>query len=135
MKIETYTFEITEFQPSLQRKHKVCTLLSEALLELSDLPERDAVIVVIALGEGVDWGNFYIFLNSQGYAHIMLHEERELFPVDPLFALESLEVEFQDENGTRFSVKAKLTTSTERAKLALEHWLPEVKRWNELKWE
>lgn len=93
------------------------------------------VVFVAALGRGVDHGNFYIFRNEAGLAHVVLHEHREFFPRDPLSAKFEENISFRSENGEEFQVPANLTTSWERARSALEHWLPAQARWPEFNWD
>ncbi len=64
------------------------------------------------LAKDVDYGNFYLFLNGEGSAHIMLHEHREFLPRDPLSRDLIGEVTFFWEDGTQFAVPGVLTTSS-----------------------
>jgi hypothetical protein len=124
MKIQRYEFEVTTFVPDVRHEHFTCKHLSQAIAALKTLPTDNAVIYVAALGDGVDCGNFYCFLNDEGVAHIMLHEHREFFPEDPSTQVNNGEMRFRDEDGICFAVEARLTTSAARAKEALAHWLP-----------
>lgn len=135
MKIDKYVFELTVFQPELVQKQSTFKQISEAMVALRDLPINDAVIFVAALGDGIDHGNFHLFLNGDGMAHVMLHEHREFCPIDPSFRTELREIEFRDEDGTRFTVEAALATSAVRGKIALEHWLLNQTRWQEFIWQ
>jgi len=121
--------------PELRHEQRRFELLSDALAALLTLPNKDAVIFVAALSKGVDYGNFYLFLNSHGAAHIMLHEHREHFATDPNFSVEGNSVQFLREDGTPFSVESKFATSAERGMAALEYWLPNQDHWQQLIWQ
>lgn len=134
MKIAEYVFEVTVFQPERRHTRRTFKRLSEAVAAVRELPENNAVVFVAALGNGVDYGNFYLFLNGKGKAHVMLHEHREFFAADPSFKGDAQKVEFRDEDGTLFAVEAELTTSATRGKIALEQWLPNQAQWQEFIW-
>lgn len=95
----------------------------------------DAVFIVEALGDGVDYGNFYLFTNSQDIAHVVLHEHREFFLVDRARQHVAEEVVFKDENGAPFTVQASRTTSLAKARAALECWLPNQTQSHEFVWQ
>ena len=116
MKIERYEFEVTTFVPKVRHEQFTCKHLSQAIAALNALPTKNAVIYVAALGDGVDYGNFYCFLNDEGVAHVMLQEHREFFPEDPSMQVNDGEMQFRDEDGVSFAVEAHLTTSAARAK-------------------
>ena len=124
MKIAQYIFEVTTLQPELRLERRVFTDLPQAVAALAELPSRNAVILVAALGKNVDYGNFILFLNGEGAAYVMIHEHREFFATDPSRQAMSGNVMFLDEDGGAFNVDAALTTSEEKGKSALMHWLP-----------
>ena len=133
--ITEYVFEVTTLRPVRSHERSVFNDLAQALAALDDLPSDWSVIYVAALGKGIDYGNFYLFLNGSGAAHIMLHEHREHFAADPLRRSKGGNVEFLDEDGSAFNVATELTTSAARGKKALKHWLPAQAQWPELIWQ
>lgn len=135
MRPTEYIFEITTFMPALRHERRRFELLSDALAALLTLPNNDAVIVVAAIDKSVDYGNFYLFLNAHGEAHIMLHEHREYFATGPDFSAGDNIVQFLGEDGVAFSVESKFVTSAERGKEALEYWLPSQGHWQQLVWQ
>ena len=135
MKIAKYVFEVTTFQPEMWHERHVFKDLSQAVAALSSLPSENAVIYVEALGKSVDYGDFYLFLNCEGVAHVMLAEHQEVYAVDPSRQGKMGEIEFLDEAGSAFSVDAALTTSAARGKAALAHWLPFQAHWPQFIWQ
>jgi hypothetical protein len=135
MKIREYVFEVTTFVPELRQERRSFAKLSEAVNALGGLPSANAVIYVAALGDNVDHGNFYLFLNNENSAHIMLHEHREFVATDPASEAENKRIEFLGEDGSAFIVDAALTVSAARGKSALEYWLPNQDQWPELIWQ
>jgi hypothetical protein len=132
----TYRVEITTF-PGPTTQVENYSEASDVETVVRGLPPGDRVLFVAALdlAEGEDWGNFYLFTNHIGRAHVMLHEHREFLPQDPLTPDGGLEVAFLDEEGESFSVPDALTTSTQRGVSALVHWLPRQEHWPEFQWE
>ncbi len=128
-------FEVTTFLPELRHERRAFEALSDANDALEGLPSANAVIYVAALGNKVDYGNFYLFLNDAGAAYFMLHEHREFFATDPSSAAKSGELEFLDEDGSIFKMDASRTTSAARGKAALAFWLPNQEQWPQLKWQ
>ena len=135
MKIREYVFEVTTFLPELRHERRTFKELSEAVNALEGLWSTNAAIYVAALGNNVDYGNFYLFLNGEGAAHIMLHEHREFVATDPLSGATHGEIGFLDEDGNAFRVDSTLTTSAARGRAALEYWLPNQVQWPELIWQ
>ena len=129
-----YHLEVTTFDPAAAATKSILEHARQVSASLQELP-RSGVVFVAAIEKNIDHGNFYVFLNAAGRAHVTLHEHRELLPRDPLSAGESGETAFLAEDGTQFTVAAKLTTSTDRARAALEYWLPRQERWPQFEWE
>src|SRR5687767_9746076 len=120
MKIREFVFEVTTFEPELRQVRFIFGQLAEALQMVKDLPSANAAIYVAALAENVDYGNFYLFLNREGIAHVRLHEHREHFAADPLVQARTGAIEFLDEDARSFKVETALTTSAARGRAALE---------------
>lgn len=130
----TYEVEVTVFGPG-GGKRNVKTELLEQVPPLADsIPPTGGVIFVAALTPGVDHGNFYLFRNETGLAHVMLHEHREHFAHDPQVHIPSAEVTFRDQSGEPFTVPKAEVTTWERGKAALLHWLPTQAHWPEFNW-
>ena len=124
MKNIEYHTSLTTFEPAMNTERwvlKEWPLVSAAADQMSG---ANAVLVVEALRDGIDYGNFYLFTNTQDIAHVVLHEHRELLLVDRSREHIGDEVGFKDENGAPFTVPASRTTSLIMAKAALESWLP-----------
>lgn len=133
MKTLEYEFEVTTFAPELRHERFSCNL-PQAMEALCSLPGANAVIFVAALGDRVDYGNFYCFLNDRGAAHVMLHEHCEVYAKDPAWMSQDEECAFLNEDGARFVVDDYLITSRVRAMEALKYWLPDQDHWPELEW-
>jgi hypothetical protein len=132
--MNAYHLEVTTFEPSVGSIKSVLERPEDVSASLVRLP-RNSVVFVAAIKKNVDYGNFYLFLNSSGHAHVMLHEHREFLPRDPLSAGAVGEVTFLSEDGTQFTVPSVLATSADRGRMALEYWLPNQERWPEFSWE
>jgi hypothetical protein len=132
----TYRVETTTF-PGPDAKIENYTEANGVAIFARALPVADRVLFVAALDtvERVDYGNFYLFTNAAGSAHVMLHEHREFLPRDPVAPDEEGEVTFLDEEGHKFSVPHAMTTSHQRGVAALEYWLPRQEQWPEFQWE
>jgi hypothetical protein len=123
--------QITSFgHPGGIRKLKT-DALSEVVGCVETVSPGAGVIFVAALTPGIDHGNFYLFRNEAGLAHVMLHEHREHFARDPRSQTAEGNAEFLAENGEVFSVPTALTTSWDRGRAALLHWLPAQAHWPE----
>jgi hypothetical protein len=131
----TYEVQVTSFGQSGGSREFKTDILGNVASCVEMIPPGGAVIFVAALGPGTDHGNFYLFMNEAGLAHIMLHEHREHFARDPRTQDTEGVAEFRGEDGEAFSVAAALTTSWERGRAALLHWLPAQERWAELTWD
>jgi hypothetical protein len=131
----TYEVQVTSFGPGSENRRLKTGALSEVVNCVEAVPPSGGVVLVAALTPGVDHGNFYLFRNEDGRAHIMLHEHREHFARDPGSMVAQAEVTFRGEGGEAFSVPTAQTTSWERGKAALLHWLPAQARWPELTWD
>lgn len=131
----TYEVEVTSFgRPGGNRKLR-SEVLSEVVNLVVTVPHGNAVIFVAALTPRLDHGNFYLFGNEAGLAHVLLHEHREHFAQDPRAQAAEGDTEFRDQDGEAFAVPAALTTTWERGKAALLHWLPAQARWPEFLWD
>lgn len=130
----TYHLEVTTFEPAVGVTKSVVERPEDVSASLAGLP-RNSVVFVAAIDKNVDYGNFYLFLNNSGHAHVMLHEHRELLPRDPLSAGAVGEVTFLAEDGKQFTVPSVLATSADRGRIALEYWLPNQEHWPEFSWE
>ena len=108
--------------------------LNQADLYLKELPTKNAVIFVAVIDGNTDHGNYIIFLNNDGFAHIILHEHQEFYPRDPMQDLNIRIQEFIDDDGSMFKVEQSRLTSVERALVSLKKWLPEQKKWSEYIW-
>ncbi len=125
---------MTHFAPRL---HKVVREFATAteLTNWLTLPHKvDLVLFIAALGGGVDYGNFYLFLNEDDAAHIWLHEHQEYIPIE-LGAHDSGNTfMFRYENGEIYEVPAREVLSRERAVEALYYWLPNQSHLPTLEW-
>ena len=132
----TYRVETTSF-PGPESKLDNFDSASEVVAVVRALGPEDRVLFVAALDlvEHYDHGNFYLFTNASGRAHVMLHEHREFLPRDPGVPDDGGESTFLDEDGNEFSVPHTMTTSLQRAVAALEYWLPRQEQWPEFQWE
>jgi hypothetical protein len=135
MKKIEYHVSLTTFDPTLKMERRTFEEWPLVAAAIDQIAPLDAVIVVEALGGGVDYGNFYLFLNKRGVAHVKLHEHREFLLVDPSLEPTAGDVSFKDEDGSVFSVDAKLTTSLPRARAALRYWLPYQAQSEEFVWQ
>jgi len=133
--VTTYEVDVTAFGTASGSRKVQTAVLDEIAALVDSVPPDGGVIVVAALTSGVDHGNFYLFRNHSGLVHIMLHEHREHFARDPCVQPIGGAVVFHGEDGEIFSVPATSTTSWERGRAALLHWLPAQARWPELIWE
>jgi hypothetical protein len=133
----TYRVEMTTFHPAVNSKLETYTEAKDVASLICSLAVADRVLFVAALDleEGVDYGNFYLFTNAAGAAHVMLHEHREFLPRDPATPDDGGEVTFLDEDAHQFAVPRVLTTSHQRGTAALEFWLPRQSQWPEFQWE
>jgi hypothetical protein len=130
----TYEVQVTSFGPGGGNRKLTTDATSEVASCIETIPPEGGVVFVAALAPGVDRGNFYLFRNEDGRAHIMLHEHREHFASDHESQGNAGVLSFRGEDGEPFSVSAAQTTSWERGKAALLHWLPDQARWPELTW-
>jgi hypothetical protein len=135
MSMLTYQVEVTAFgAPRASREFETPAI--EVVAEAVDsVPPEGGVIFVAALTSGVDHGNFYLFRNEAGFAYVVLHEHREFMAHDPHVQASTAVLVFRGEDGESFQVQAAFTTSWERGKQALLHWLPAQAHWPELVWE
>jgi hypothetical protein len=133
-----YHLEVVTFSPAARLTKSIVERPDNVMASLEGLSGNSAVFVAALekrADKNVDYGNFYLFLNASGRAHIMLHEHREFFPRDPLSAGSVGEASFLAEGGSQFTVPSVLTTSADRARAALEYWLPHQEHWPEFEWE
>ncbi|WP_171160117.1 hypothetical protein [Usitatibacter palustris] len=133
----TYRVETTTFHPVAESKIETYSDPSHVAAFVRSLPVADRVLFVAALDldEGVDYGNFYLFTNATGVAHIMVHEHREFLPRERTVPDGGGDATFFDEGGEEFTVPRVMTTSHHRGAAALEYWLPDQSQWPELQWE
>ena len=133
-----YHLEVTTFEPAARLTKSIVKRPDDVMASLEGL-RRSSVVYVAAIAKNiaknVDYGNFYLFLNGSGHAHVMLHEHRKFLPRDPLSASSVGEATFLGEDGRHFTVPGVLTTSADRARAALEYWLPRQEHWPEFEWE
>jgi len=133
--VVTYEVEITAFGPEGAKAKFKTTELNDVVASIDSVSAAGGVIFVAALTAGRDHGNFYLFRNEAGLAHIMLHEHREHFARDPSVQPPDGVVAFRGELGKTFFVPGETTTSWQRGKAALLHWLPSQGHWPELNWK
>ena len=131
----TYEVEVTSFGPGGGNRELKTDAISEVAGCIDTVSPGGAVVFVAALTPGADHGNFYLFRNEHGRAHIMVHEHREHFARDPDSKAAGGVTAFRAENGEVFLVSTARTTSWERGKAALLHWLPAQARSPELTWD
>lgn len=124
--------ERTTFRPGPTVERATFTDLAEARRHLHTLRDVESVVVVMAVGDGVDFGNFYVYSNGQGLAHVKLHEHHEFLPEDP--GSQATDSSFRGEDGEPFGVAARRTTTWARAMTALEQWMPRQAHWNGFSW-
>jgi hypothetical protein len=129
-----YHLDVTTFEPTAHTAKSIVERPDNVMASLEGL-SRNGVVYVAALTKKVDYGNFYIFLNGSGRAHVMLHEHRKFLPRDPLSAGSVGETAFLGEDGRQFAVPSALTTSADRARVALAYWLSRQDHWPEFEWE
>jgi hypothetical protein len=129
-----YHLEVTSFEPAPRTSRSILERTEDVVALLTGL-SGSAVVLVEAIEGNIDHGNFYLFLNDGGRAHVMLHEHCEFLACDPLSADAVDEVVFLYEDGTEFSVPGILATSADRGRAALKRWLPRQERWAEFTWE
>ena len=101
---------------------------------LSNLQITNGVVFVAAIEGNLDYGNYFVFLNGDDFAHVMLHEHHEFYPKDPKFDSEVESQKFMCEDGSSFNVEPSRLTSKKRAMQSLEFWLPKQEKWNEYIW-
>jgi hypothetical protein len=133
--VTTYEVEVTAFGEGGRNSKFTTQLISEVEAIVDSVPLAAGVVFVAALAHGVDHGNFYLYRNESGVTHIMLHEHRGHFARDPLVQAPHQMVAFRGKDGSVFSVPVDATTSWERGKRALLHWLPAQAHWPDLIWE
>ena len=129
-----YFVEITKFDPYSTNKMEFSSS-SEALNFFEQLELKESVIYIAAIEENVDYGNFYLFINTFGQAHVMLHEHREHYASE--IGQEDNKrssVTFKDEGNEDFTVESKYVISKEKAFSALKYWLPKQNKLKELIW-
>lgn len=132
----TYEIEITRFAPEPVTEYFTAATPGDAVLRTQPDDAVEFVVFVAALDRErkVDWGNFYVWCNSER-ALIELHEHCEHYATDSKLAPEqNREVSFRDEDGSRFSVPYELTVTRDQAMAALHFWLPAQKHTPELVW-
>jgi hypothetical protein len=131
----TYQVEVTTFGASSAFREFNTDAIEAVAVAIESVPPEGGVIFVAAVTTSVDHGNFYLFRNDAGFAHVVLHEHRELMAREPGAQATSAVVVFRGEDGEAFQVPAASTTSWKRGKAALLHWLPAQAHWPELVWE
>jgi hypothetical protein len=129
-----YQLEVTSFEPAPRTSKSILERTEDVVALLTGL-SGSVVVLVEAIEGNIDHGNFYLFLNDEKRAHVMLHEHCEFLACDPLSADAVDEVVFFHEDGTAFSVPGILATSADRGRAALKYWLPHQERWPEFTWE
>lgn len=133
-----YHLEVVTLSPAARVAKSIVERPDNVMVSLEGLSGIIAVFVAALekrLNKNVDYGNFFLFLNASGHAHVMLHEHREFLPRDPSSAGSVGEVTFLAEDGSQFTVPSVLTTSADRARAALEYWLPHQEHWPQFEWE
>ncbi|HNO94271.1 MAG TPA: hypothetical protein PKJ84_08875 [Anaerolineales bacterium] len=133
-KITKYQIEVTYFTPHPQ-KHVIDLVSAGEVDNWLSLPSKvDIVLFIAALGGGVDYGNFYLFLNKEDAAHIWLHEHREYIPVERHAYDDGTTVTFRYEDGETFDVSVREVLSRTRALEALHYWLSNQDQFPLLEW-
>jgi hypothetical protein len=100
------------------------------------LEDLDLVLVVCAISDNVDYGNFILYLNSRGRACLRLDEHRDHYARQEMAIPQSQpEVFFRYEDGSPFSVPHTDTVPRALAIAALPYWLPSQKQDPTLIWD
>jgi hypothetical protein len=133
--VTTYEVQVTSFNSGVTTTKLKTNILGEVSAVVDSVPSEGGVVFVAALAPGVDLGNFYLFRNEAGLAHVVLHEHREHFARDPQANTLGGELTFRGEDGEAFSVPTAATIPWPRAREALLHWLPSQARSPELQWD
>ena len=131
----TYEVEITSFSSGAAKSTLKTHVVHEVSAAVDSVPPEGGVVFVAALASGVDLGNFYLFKNEAGLAHVVLHEHREHFARDPRANTLGGEQTFRGEDGEAFSVPAASAISWARAREALLHCLTAQALSPELQWD
>jgi hypothetical protein len=131
-----YEVEVTQFAPILTTHRYMTELHTDVADRLTMLEELDLVLVVCAISDNVDYGNFIVFLNSQGRARVRLDEHRDHYARQEMTIPQSqTEVFFRYEDGSPFSVPYTETLPRARAIAALLYWLPSQRHDPTLIWD
>ena len=113
---------------SLKTANEVFTYATESL-------KPNSVLLVACVGDGVDYGNFIVFLNTENLAFIRLLEHCGFFAKQPHPVSVQKQVEFVSEDGSLFKVPFQATVSKMQALEALQYWLPSQKQIPIFHWE
>jgi hypothetical protein len=131
-----YEVELMQFAPTLATHRYMTERHTDVVDRLGMLKDSDLVLVVCAISDDVDQGNFILFLNSQGRARVRLDEHRDHYARQEMaFQKSQPEVFFRYEDGSPFSVPYTDTLPQACAIAALLNWLPSQRQDPTLIWD
>jgi len=102
---------------------KSFTLPSEVQAFVARSLEPNSVLTVAHMRGGADYGNFIIFVNEVGSAHVRLLEHQGFYAKRSAALSTNAKVQFIGDVGGVFEVDENATIPSSTATEALNHWL------------